>query len=300
MNCIIPKAKIYSDGSHFIAKIPGYYKGKKKGKNKEYLVEVDGKTIDLKEVFNIKREENLDVKKKERDKAIIEELAPIMGGVDEAKAFVEMQNARVRRNLGKRMDLLHKRVRILYPNYFCTFTYDSSKVTAEQFRRKLMQTLYNFSSRYGWKYVGAWEEGGENGRIHFHALIRIPDGQMVGELYEVRDYDTRNHKMRTSYLNSYFTERFGRTDFQKINEHVLTDSVMYLVKYIEKSGKRLVFARGVLPFIEADILVEDIICTLGEDNPGKVILADDFLCIQDGEVLGKACPEIIDKMRKTN
>lgn len=300
MNCIIPKAKIYSDGSHFIAKIPGYYKGKKKGKNKEYLVEVDGKTIDLKEVFNIKREENLDIKKKERDKAIIEELAPIMGGVDEAKAFVEMQNARVRRNLGKRMDLLHKRVRILYPNYFCTFTYDSSKVTAEQFRRKLMQTLYNFSSRYGWKYVGAWEEGGENGRIHFHALIRIPEGQMVGELYEVRDYDTRNHKMRTSYLNSYFTERFGRTDFQKINEHVLTDSVMYLVKYIEKSGKRLVFARGVLPFIEADILVEDIICTLGEDNPGKVILADDFLCIQDGEVLGRACPEIIDKMRKTN
>ena len=300
MNCIIPKAKIYSDGSHFIAKIPGYYKGKKKGKNKEYLVEVDGKTIDLKEVFNIKREENLDVKKKERDKAIIEELAPIMGGVDEAKAFVEMQNARVRRNLGKRMDLLHKRVRILYPNYFCTFTYDSSKVTAEEFRRKLMQTLYNFSSRYGWKYVGAWEEGGENGRIHFHALIRIPEGQMVGELYEVRDYDTRNHKMRTSYLNSYFTERFGRTDFQKINEHVLTDSVMYLVKYIEKSGKRLVFARGVLPFIEADILVEDIICTLGEDNPGKVILADDFLCIQDGEVLGRACPEIIDKMKKTN
>ena len=300
MNCIIPKAKIYSDGSHFIAKIPGYYKGKKKGKNKEYLVEVDGKTIDLKEVFNIKREEKLDVKKKERDKAIIEELAPIMGGVDEAKAFVEMQNARVRRNLGKRMDLLHKRVRILYPNYFCTFTYDSSKVTVEQFRRKLMQTLYNFSTRYGWKYVGAWEEGGENGRIHFHALIRIPEGQMVGELYEVRDYDTRNHKMRISYLNSYFTERFGRTDFQKINEHVLTDSVMYLVKYIEKSGKRLVFARGVLPFIEADILVEDIICTLGEDNPGKVILADDFLCIQDGEVLGRACPEIIDKMRKTN
>ena len=300
MNSIIPKAKVYSDGSHFIAKIPGYYKGKKKGKNKEYLVEVDGKTIDLKDVFNIKREENLDVKKKERDKVIIEELAPIMGGVDEAKAFVEMQNARVRRNLGKRMDLLHKRVRILYPNYFCTFTYDSSKVTAEQFKRKLMQTLYNFSTRYGWKYVGAWEEGGENGRIHFHALIRIPEGQMVGELYEVRDYDTRNHKMRTSYLNSYFTERFGRTDFQKINEHVLTDSVMYLVKYIEKSGKRLVFARGVLPFIEADILVEDIICTLDEDNPGKVILADDFLCIQDGEVLGRACPEIIDKMRKTN
>ena len=300
MNCIIPKAKIYNDGSHFIAKLPGYYKGKKKGANKEYLVDVDGKAVDLKEVFNIKREEKLDIKKKERDKVIIDELAPIMGGVEEAKAFVEMQNARVRRNLGKRMDLLHKRVRILYPNHFCTFTYDSSKVTPEQFRRRLMQTLYNFSTRYGWKYVGAWEEGGENGRIHFHALIRIPEGQMVGELYEVKDYDTRNHKMRTSYLNSYFTERFGRTDFQKINEHVLTDSVMYLVKYIEKSGKRLVFARGVLPFIEADILEEDILCVLDEDNPGKVILADDFLCIQDGEVLGKACPDIIDKMKKTN
>lgn len=71
------------------------------------------------------------------------------------------------------MKLLFRRIRLLFPNYFCTFTYDAAKISAEEFKRKLMQTLNNFSVRYGWKYVGAWEEGSENGRIHFHALIRI-------------------------------------------------------------------------------------------------------------------------------
>ena len=52
MNGIIEGVKVYFDGSHFIAILPGFYKGKKKGKNKEYLVEVDGKVVDLKEAYN--------------------------------------------------------------------------------------------------------------------------------------------------------------------------------------------------------------------------------------------------------
>ena len=52
MNNIIEGVKVYYDGSHFIAILPGFYKGKKKGKNKEYLVEVGGKLVDLKETFN--------------------------------------------------------------------------------------------------------------------------------------------------------------------------------------------------------------------------------------------------------
>ena len=38
-NHVIENVKVYFDGSHFIAILPGFYKGKKKGKNKEYLVE---------------------------------------------------------------------------------------------------------------------------------------------------------------------------------------------------------------------------------------------------------------------
>ena len=71
-----------------------------------------------------------------------------------------------------------------------------------------------------------------------------------------------------------------------------------MIKYIEKSGERLVYARGIKPYFKTDILEEDIACILDEDNPGKVLLFDNFLCIKDGEVIGTVSPEVIDKMDK--
>ena len=62
-NHVIENVKVYFDGSHFIAILPGYFKGKKKGKNKEYLVEVDGKVVDLKEAYNKANESNKGKKK---------------------------------------------------------------------------------------------------------------------------------------------------------------------------------------------------------------------------------------------
>ena len=300
MNCIIPKAKVYSVGSHFIAVLPGYYKRKKKGKNKDYTIEVEGKRVDLKEKYTEVRKENSDKSKKDRNTTLVKEMAPLVGGIEEAEKIVEELNIKYNRNFSVRMVRLFRCARILYPTHFVTFTYDDKKHTPESFRKSLSQTLYNFSSRHGWKYIGVWEEGVENGRLHFHAIIRIPEGKMIGELFEKRDYDVINHKMQTTTQNTYFLERFGRTDFVEINTFVLSDTIKYLVKYLSKTNEYAVFSRGIKPFIEADILVEDILCYLDEENPGKVILADDFLCIQDGEVLGRACPEIIDKMRKTN
>ena len=55
-----------------------------------------------------------------------------------------------------------------------------------------------------------WEKGDENGRLHFHAIIRIPEGKMIGELFEKRYYDVVNHKMQTTTQNTYFNERFGK------------------------------------------------------------------------------------------
>ena len=134
--------------------------------------------------------------------------------------------------------------------------------------------------------------------MHFHAIIRVPKGQMIGELVEKRDFDTRHKKMQTTVQNTYFNERFGRSDFKEINEHVLDEAINYMIKYIEKSGERLVYARGIKPYFKADILEEDIACLLDEDNPGKILLFDNFLCIKDGEVIGKVSPEVIDKMDK--
>ena len=81
---------------------------------------------------------------------------------------------------------------------------------------------------------------------------------MIGELVEKRDFDTRHKKMQTTVQNTYFNERFGRSDFKEINEHVLDEAINYMIKYIEKSGERLVYARGIKPYFKADILEEDV------------------------------------------
>ena len=76
-------------------------------------------------------------------------------------------------------------------------------------------------------------------------------------------------------------------------------SLGYLMKYIEKSGDRLIYG-GVLPtYFVSDVMDEDVICPYGIDDR-KAILADNFTCISDGEVMGTVSPEVIAKMPKTN
>ena len=137
MNNIIEGVKVYYDGSHFIAILPGYFKGKKKGKNKEYLVEVDGKVVDLKEVYNKANESNKGKKKKERAKAVSNEMEGFFANEAELEKFMAEQEARTFRNFVCRRKRLYRKVNLLFANYFCTFTYDSTKITPEQFKRSL-------------------------------------------------------------------------------------------------------------------------------------------------------------------
>ena len=46
---------------------------------------------------------------------------------------------------------------------------------------------------------------------------------MVGELTEHRDYSSKTHGMQTTLQNSYFTDRFGRNDFEPINKQELPE-----------------------------------------------------------------------------
>ena len=295
---MIKGVKVYFDGSHYIGILPNYYKAKKKGKNKDYTAEIDGKTVDLKQMYNEARENNRDKSRKERNKVIEKQFTELFKDSEIAVEFVKSQNERVRKNRNSKLFTLHKKLNILFPNYFCTFTYDDKKMTEKEFKKKLKYKLNNLSCRNGWKYIGVWERTPENNRLHFHAIIRVPEGQMIGELVEKRDFDTRHKKMQTTIQNTYFNERFGRSDFKEINEHALDEAINYMIKYIEKSGERLVYARGIKPYFKADILEEDIACLLDEDNPGKILLFDNFLCIKDGEVIGTVSPEVIDKMDK--
>lgn len=140
------------------------------------------------------------------------------------------------------------------------------------------------------------------GRLHFHALTYIPEGQMPGELEEHEDYSTKRHRREKSVQNSFFNERFGRSDFSAVNNsYEVGDSIKYMLKYIGKNDERIVYSRGLKTYIVSDVMDEDILCKMGDEDHGfKYILAPDFTCMADGEIMGKVGFEVIERMPKAN
>ncbi|MBQ7880419.1 MAG: hypothetical protein IJ358_01060, partial [Clostridia bacterium] len=89
-------------------------------------------------------------------------------------------------------------------------------------------------------------------------------------------------------------------DFKPIvNSQHIDESKTYLMKYLEKSGERIVYSRSLYTYFVSDILEDDIVCTIGQEDR-KILLFDNFNCLIDGEVIGQVSQEVIDKMPKTN
>ena len=83
----------------------------------------------------------------------------------------------------------------------------------------------------------------------------------------VRDYSLKEHKMQITVQNTYFNERFGRSDFEEISDKGrMGEALAYLMKYIEKTGEKIVYSRGLPQFFISDIMDEDIVCGLGMDE----------------------------------
>ena len=182
------------------------------------------------------------------------------------------------RNLWKRIKRFRRKANMNEWNYFVTFTYDPKKQTAESFRKKLRKCLSNLHTRRGWKYMGVFEEGGENGTLHFHALMYIPKNEMVGRLIEKNEYSVKRRKRHTRYGNTFFDESFGMSDFRKLNPVLLKrgGTIRYLVKYIVKTEEKLVYSRG----IPSEICIEvgdDEIITEYFDFVVKYVFFDDVL-----------------------
>lgn len=163
-------------------------------------------------------------------------------------------------------------------NYFVTFTFDDDKHSAETFKQKIKKCLSNFHSRRGWRYMGVFEEAPETGRLHFHGLLYVPDGEMVGSLEEKKDYSTAQHRMQTRVENSFFAYRFGRNDFAEINDIAVRygKTIDYIMKYIGKTGERIVYSRGIPTEICKQLTDDDIITEM-IDFVGKYILFDSVL-----------------------
>lgn len=261
--------KIYNDGGHYVATLVHTpLKSKKRLRPKKTQIDKD-----LDQYFlECKREE---MREKEilfymREKLL--ECYPNLLNADELVAKAYKRN---RLKYHARLKRLKRKSNLNVWNNFVTITYDPEKHDEESFRKKLSKTLSNLHTRRGWCYMGVFERAPETNRLHFHAVMYIPKNEMVGEMRMQKDYSTAQHCQQITRINSFFEERFGRNDFEEINENDIKSGrvVNYLVKYITKSDEKIIYSRGIPTFIYKTLSKSDI-ASAYYDFVSKYVLFD--------------------------
>jgi len=253
-----------------------------------------------KELFNELYTKYIDLKKRDRKKAIIDEMLPYFTAPQFCVEFVNNNFARKLRNLICRRIRMVRKANLINFNYFCTFTYDDKLHSEQTFKKKLQTCFRNLCYRNDWKYMGVWERSPETKRLHFHGLFSIPDDAMVGTLEEHSDYSFSVHRRTKTMQNTFFNKKFGRSDFAEINNHIeMHKELSYIMKYLEKTEEKIVYSKGLYQYFISDIMDEDIVCTIGQEDK-KLLLFDDFNCWDEGCLMGKVSPEVIAQMRKCN
>lgn len=259
------------------------------------------KRITRKEIFEELYVKYSNLKKKVKKKKILEEMKPLFKFEEMAEKYVEEQFERKERNLICRRVRMNRKINLQKFNYFVTFTYDGKKITEAEFRKKLMRDLGKFCKDCDWKYVGVWERSPGKERLHFHALMSIPEGKMArGGLNPYKSYSVRLGRMEMIHQNPYFLERYGRNSFEDIfDRRGLGEAIAYISKYLEKSGERIVYSRNLPEYFISDIWEEDVVCNIGLEDR-KLLLFDDFTCWDEGVYIGVVSPEVIAQMPKAN
>ena len=205
-------------------------------------------------------------------------LTELSFSVPDLDSLISEKLDKKQRNFFAREKRLRRKGALNRWNYFITITYDDKKHDETSFRKKLRKCLSNLHTRRGWKYMGVFEEAPETGRLHFHALLYVPEGQLIGNIQELKDYSTRQGKVQTTHSNDFFADNFGRNDFEDIDMVQLRygRALEYLLKYIEKSGERIVYSRGIPTQICKKIKVVDIVGRM-KDFVEKFVLFDDVI-----------------------
>ncbi len=199
-------------------------------------------------------------------------------GMNPLDAYIARKIKRKANNLVHRKKRFRRKAYMNNWNYFVTFTFDDAKHTAETFKKKLRKCLSNLHTRRGWKYMGVFELSPEKGRLHFHGLLYVPDGQMVGKITEKQDYSLSEHKMQVRNENGFFEESFGRNDFKEVSKEEMRNgkSIEYILKYIGKTNERICYSRGIPTEICKEIDERDIVTAM-QDFVWKFILFDDVV-----------------------
>ena len=232
--------KIYHDGGHYVGTLCTFSKRKYRHTRKaSEAIDILFDSLYLNGLKHGLKRQNLTNYIREG----ILEMFPDYPKLDE---YIKEKIKRKLHNIHVRKKRFQRKAYLNRWNYFVTFTYDDNKQSEESFRSKLRKCLSNLHTRRGWKYMGIFERAPESGRLHFHGLLYVPDGEMVSRIEEKRDYSTAQHKMQVTHSNLFFEEKFGRNDFQEIDEILVrkTGNIDYILKYMSKSNEKVVYSRG--------------------------------------------------------
>lgn len=279
--------KVYNDGSHYVGSIV-QPRGIMTNVTSDFISSNEKKSI-IRRKHKVKRpvDEYMDsiylsaIQDGLKGKALENHLCAEVNDkfeLEDTAEYVRQDISRRWHNLHARKKRFQRKANLNRWNYFVTITYADGKHTEDSFRRKLRKCLSNLSSRRGWRYMGVWENGTENDRLHFHALMYIPDGEMLGKTYEREDYSTAKHEMIKTNPNTFFERQFGRNDFKELNEMELKkgNTTEYLLKYIGKTDGRIVYSRGIHTEILVELTDTDIACEMS-DYVQKYVLFDDVI-----------------------
>ena len=267
--------KIYCDGGHYVGTLA--YRSSKKPVKQEKIKEEKNEFFDS--LYSTATQ--LGYVRSERLNFIRTGLTKFFSdcGIDEyisERIKKKLHNTYVRKKRFRRKAYLNKW------NYFVTITYDDEKQTEDSFRKKLRKCLSNLHTRRGWKYMGVFERAPETGRLHFHALVYVPIGEMLGSITEVKDYSTAQGKMQITHSNSFFERYFGRNDFEEMTETQLRygNTLNYILKYIEKTGERIVYSRGI-PTVICKQVSDSNVITKFTDYVEKFVFFDNVISEED-------------------
>ena len=201
--------KIYHDGSHYVATRVVKSQVKRMPKRpKDTAFDIAFDSL----YFQAKRKGLKDEEMVDYIQAGLTKLYPSSSTL---RKYIVEKIDKKQRNLWKRIKRFKRKVNMNRWNYFVTFTCDPKKHTEESFRKKLRKCLSNLHTRRGWKYMGVFEYGEANGAIHFHALIYVPEGEMIGDIVAVSEYSKNEVRDILGTEILFLTMRSGSRIFKR-------------------------------------------------------------------------------------
>ena len=273
--------RIYSDGSHYIAREA--VRGRRLPRRVRQPQEIDGL---FDELYKIAMQSVLDGKEKTTAEKVKKIVPFIQTGLEDhfplypdLEGYVRENVERKLRNAWQREKRFRRKAYLNRWNYFVTFTYNGKKHTEETFRKKLRKCLSNLHTRRGWNFMGVWERGEETDRLHFHCILYVPAGEMVGKITPKKEYSKRLGKVKETFSNDFFERKFGRNDFEELNimEMKNGSAVAYILKYLRKTGERIVYSRGI-PTEISKVLPEHVfVAEIEDDYVKKYVIFDNVI-----------------------